>query len=251
METRWRFDPSRPIAQVHEPNLHHQVTRNNHRYATISEYAQGSGLDTARVAAAFLPLVDAGVVTLEVAGAEVFVLTSPHGRPGMRHLPEIAPNLWEMLRRHSTLEQSYLLWKVVRELERAGWEVEADPGQIASGLALVPGMSAPRLGVYVGQRCVPVVAYPSLTDLASPDGVCEAFTRAGSPALAVLVPSGGLDDAVTAVRRWALTRPSPSRLVVLACEAPSFDPVALTAADPAVRPVAVDRLSADAWLGDQ
>lgn len=247
--SRYVFDPSRATAQLDEPVLNHLVLRSNHQFATLSEYAHESGCDVARVAESFGPLVDSGVVTFEYVEGEVFVLTAPHGRPGPLHLPEIAPNLWERLRRHALPEQALVLWQAVRDLELGGWEVETDQGRVLAGLGPleVPG---PLLGVYVAARAVPVLTFPDLVDLPGAAGLLERFERASAGLVAVMVEPGALDEAVTVFRKWALQRPGVTGLAVIVLEAPRFDPVLVSAQDSAVRPVAVDRSSLDSMLGD-
>lgn len=237
----YRFEPGRPVMAVRHAFLHSLILRENHRYATLSEYAQAAGLDVATLIDLLGEHLDTGLVTLEPAGDEVFVLTAPHGRPIPRTSPDVAPNLWELLRSHSDRHEAYRNWQLVRRLERAGWETVVASARIAAGLTDPTRLRLPLVGIWVGHAAMPVLDEPTPHELVS--GLLERYELAGAACVAVTTRSGHLDDAITAVRAWALSRPTRPRLNVLVLEAPRFDPVLVTASDPAVPYKAVDRLT--------
>lgn len=242
------YEPGRRIISVAEPRLNRMLVRDAHRYASLGEYASGSGLSVDEVVSLLGPALDEGSLGLEVAGGEIFLLTAPGGRPIPSHLADVAPNLWETLRRRAQRDEALMLWKVVRGLEKNGWQSEVIPERVAFGLGHLT--RAPHLGVHVGATIVPVMVYPSEQDLVSPVGQMAEYDRAGASAVAVVCAQDGLDRTVTAVRRWALSRRiMPSRMAVVVLEAPRFQPTLLSAADAAVTPISVTRstLESLAW----
>jgi hypothetical protein len=243
--TEYRFEPGRPVAQLGHHMLHHLVLRENHRYASLNEYARASGAEIAQVTDAFSRLVGSGLVEFEFCNGEVFVRTAPMGRPVPRALPDIAPNLWEKLRASAPIDRAYDWWLVIRALESGGWEIETNAARVAAGASTDLGISP--VGVWVGHRVVPLLATPAVGLVLSTTGVLEHYERLGLGAVALTCDSGALDDMVTAVRRWAGYRRVPPTLAVVVLEAPRFDPVLITPSDPAVPARVVERASLQTW----
>lgn len=234
------YDPSRRILSVHDSRLNRMLVRDAYRYASLTEYATGSGLPVDRVVALLGDFLDEGSLGLEVVGGDTFLLTAPAGRPIPDHLADVAPNLWETLRQRSGLEEAHALWRITRSLERAGWVVEAEPSQLVAGLGHVS--EPPLLGVLAAQVCVPLVVGPTEEQLVNAMGPLAEYDRAGAAVVGVACPAGTLDRVVTAVRRWVLSRRAvPSRMTVMVLEAPRYQPVLLSAADSAVEPRSVTR----------
>lgn len=243
----YRFDPSRPPLAVPQSMLHMLMVRANHRFATVSEYAVAAGVDTQTVIDAFAAHLDAGLIRLEPVEGEVFVLTAPGGRPIPAHLGDVAPNLWELLRHRVDRHQAHRWWQVLRALELSGWEIEVGSPALTVSMSNRPGMPLPVAGVWVGTSCVPLIVDGDLELLGGPTGPLERYEQAGAPAVVVLAPLAGLDETITTVRRWALTRRVRPGLAILVLEAPRFDPVLISASDPAVPYKAVDRSTLAAW----
>jgi len=204
--------------------------------ATVSEYSAATGIDTARILELLTPALDQNVLSLEPVGSEVFVHTAPDGRnaPGIR--PHVAANLWERLRSHSGKEEAHQLWSIYRSLQRGGWTVEANHHRIASTMGRTA--NPPRLAVNANGTLAPLLIYPSSFELCEPSGPLAHLASAGAHLVSVLTPSGGLDDAVTAVRaHHTLTRTGSP--VVLVLEAPRFAPVVVTPDASAVAPASL------------
>lgn len=233
------YDPSKPILRVNETRLNRLMMNDPLRCASVSEYAVATGMSTDQVIELFGPALDDGIIGLEIWGDEIFVMTAPAGRPAPADHPQVAPNLWEVLRESAPVEYAFALWRLVRGLGTAGWRVEVSAPRILFGLG--PLRSRPYLGVGVGNTVVPVLVLPSPEQLSASDGLLAEYERAGAAAVAIVINGGALDTMVTAVRRWVLSRIEPPAMQILLLEAPRFNPTLLSAADAAVRPRAMSR----------
>jgi len=233
------WDPTRPTISVADPRLTRLLLREPQRCATLGEYAQACGIDTTRVVELLGSYLDNGTLSLDFFGDEVFVNTAPHGRPLPEASADVPPNLWESLRSRVGVETAYALWRILRSLERAGWLVEHRLHRIMFGLGRV--QDAPYLGVKVGQVVVPTMIFPTAEMLGREGGLLDQYEQAGAAALAVVCDERGLDEAVTAVRRWVLGRKAVPTMSVLVLESPRYNPTLLSPGDAAMAPVAVTR----------
>lgn len=207
------------------------------RCASVSEYAQATGIDVLNLLELLGPALDAGTIALEPVGAETFIHTAPNGRPVPHGLPDPLPNLWETLRADRGPQAAYELWTLYRALQTAGWAVEARPTTIAATLGPIDKL--PTLAVLMHGELVPVVIGPSTAALADPQGRLGELARAGAKAAAATLPSGALDDFVTAARAW-FNRADHRGMKIVLLEAPRYAPVIVSAADAAVAPRAVE-----------
>ena len=233
----WPLDPMRPVISLGEPRLQRLFLQDPMRCASLAEYAMATGIDISQVTMLLAEQLDAGTVSLGAVGGDVFVHTASLGRPTPAHLPQVPPNLWEVLRRQGDEAHAYRLWRLVRELEDAGWSVEAEGNRIPTTLTGEVALVGLRLGAYTA----PVVVLPAPDDLAHPAGVLTRFERKGIPLVAVICHRGELDRATTAARRWMFSRPARSPMSVVVLEAPRYQPVLLTPNDSSVTPTSVTR----------
>lgn len=244
----YRYNPAGPVINIPDTRLNHIFIRDPLSCASLSEYATTAGMDTSEVAMGLNQYLDDGTLALETAGGEVFVLTAPRGRPQADGDTQVAPNLWELLRRRADTETAGRLWVLLRGLEFAGWKVEINPARVMFSLGSM--MDPPILGVDVGNVVVPVLAYPHVDLLQDGDGPLSHYDRAGAGAVAVVCKEMALDETVTAVRKWILAhRPDFLTMSVLVLEAPRFDPTLLSPGDGVVNARAVTRqtLSSMDW----
>lgn len=234
------FDPSRKVLSTADPRLNRILLHEAERCSSLNEYAAATGIDTADLVELLSAALDDGTIALELLGGTVFVLTAPLGRPLPPGACEVAPNLWELLRRRLPLERAEQMWRLIRALELAGWVVEIHQSRIMFGMG--PVQHQPYIGIGVGQSVVPVLEFPSEEALTSPTGSLAEYDRAGAASVAVVCAEGALDTMTTAVRRWFLAhdrlRPKMSVLIL---EAPRFNPTLLSPADAAVAARAVHR----------
>lgn len=233
------YDPSRRALVLPNPRLTSVLQRNPASCASLDEYAQRAGLQTEDVLRFMGEALDTGALGLEVFGEQVFVHTAPTGRPGDPRVPETAPNLWERLRSHGDAGVAFALWRILRDLEDAGWIVESNPYEIAFGLGPLPFV--PALGVRVQQQLLPLVLHLAPEAAASAGGPLTAYANAGAQAVGVLCDSGGLDAMVTAVRSWHMAFGVKRAPVVAVLEAPRYAPTILAPGDAAVRPRSVSQ----------
>ena len=206
------------------------MQKNPGKCASISEYAGATGLATHRISELLGTALDCGIVSLEPVGTEIFVRTAPSGRPIPEHLPEVQPNLWELLRYHGNKHYAYALWKLYRSLEFAGWKVEADQRLISVGLGRL--QPPPQLAIYVDNTLTPLVLHPDLDDISNPAGPVGATAAAGARVVGIVTDEGSLDDTVTAAR--SLYHSTNLTIPLRILEAPSYHPVALTSKDAAI-----------------
>lgn len=235
----YSFDPARRMLALADPRLTRVMLREPERCASVTEYAQASGIETSQVIQLLGPYLDDGTLALEIQGDEIFLHTAPSGRPAPEHLAQVPPNLWERLRASTTPEFAYVLWKLTRALQASGWRVETNRYRIMFGMAAVS--EPPLLGVDVGNVIVPLLIFPAAAAIASTAGLLEQYHRAGSAAAGVVCDAGALEEMVTAVRRWVLAHALTPSMSVLILEAPRYNPTLITPADGAVVPRAVNR----------
>lgn len=237
--SEYLWDPTRRTISVADPRLNQLLVRNPDRCASLTEYAQAAGMDTADVIDLLGTYLDDGTMTLEFVGDEVFVHTAPQGRPAPQGHADVPPNLWERLRLRSSLEMSFAVWKLIRSMERSGWGVETNPAKVLFGLG--PLSRVPYFGIVVGPQVVAVLPFPTTDEVAGPAGLLAEYARAGAGAVAVVCDEGGLDEMCTAVRRWVLSHRYLPTIATLVLESPRYNPVLLAPSDGAVEPVSITR----------
>jgi hypothetical protein len=88
---------------------------------------------------------------------------------------------------------------------------------------------------------VPVLVFPSPSDVAHPAGILTRFERRQVPFIAIMCERGDLDTMVTAVRRWFLERPEYASLRTLVLESPRFQPILITGGDGSITPKSITR----------
>lgn len=230
----YSFDPLRRALVVGDARLTKLLQREPETCAAVSEYASRTGIETSQITELLGPAVDDGVVGFEIWAEEIFLHTAPSGRPAPVHLQEVAPNLWERLRAHGSVEEAYSLWRVFRALENAGWRVEANPARIMFGLSALPVGHAPALAIQVANAMVPLVIHPTPEQLAHADGLLSMFDQAGAASVGVVCDSGALDEMITAIRRWGFSRRGQTGMSVIVFEAPGYAPTLMRPGDAAV-----------------
>lgn len=243
----WAPGLTRRIGTTSDYRLTTLLHRNPLRCASIGEYAQATGIDTADILDLLGDLLDDGSLAIEVHGDDVLLHTAPSGRPVPEHLAELPANLWETLRERFNIEHSHQLWKLIRALEAAGWRVEHQAARILFGLGDIN--PRPIIGVEVGNTVVPLLLFPTHTALVGHDGLLDSYERAGSAVVGIVCAQEALDATSTAVRSWMLGRQMPSSLSTLILESPRFNPTLLSPQDGAIIPraVAIDTLHEDYW----
>lgn len=234
MTSAFFYDPNQPVLTFDDMRLTRLMQREPGRCASINEYAGATGLSIDAVLSLLREPMRREELAIEAVGGEVFVHTAPDGRPTPRGKGQIPPNLWEVLRREHTPEESFTLWRITRDLEAAGWYVEADPRNIPT----ISGETA-LLGLRFTGSVVPLLILPPFDDVSSQSGPLTRFEVAGTGLCALTCLHRKLDGAVTAVRTWMLGRPTRANLDVLVLEAPRYQPILLTGDDGGITPRAV------------
>lgn len=198
--------------------------------ATVGEYAAAGAMSVDEVISDLTPLLEGGMLAIESADGELFVLTCPKGRSGA--VLEPPANLWEDLRRSRTVSQASREWRLYRVLERSGWRVVVEPQRWL--VHLTGADLAVSLGVVAAGKLAPLLDSVSAADIRRGDGPLGIIDRAGVDVAAITCPQHKLDEYVTAVRAFHLSKVVPTPMVVLVLEAPRFQPVVVTAADKAI-----------------
>jgi hypothetical protein len=233
------YDPNRRALVVADARLTKLLQREPESCASISEYSARTGIETGQIIQLLGPAIDEDVLGLEIWADEVFVHTAPGGRPTRATLPDVAPNLWERLRSHGSVEEAYSLWRLARGLSLAGWRVEANPSRIMFGLSALP--MPPALGIQVANSMVPLLSYPTPEQLSHEHGLLTMYDRAGAASVGVVCDSGALDELITAARRWGFGRLGRTGMSVVLFEAPRFAPTLLRPGDASVAPRSVSQ----------
>lgn len=226
-----------------DPRLTAALHRDPTRYATIAEYATATGIAALRIIDLLTDYLDAGTLALEIVGDELFLHTAPNGRSPLAGPGPVPANLWELLRAKRPINEALIQWRLVRDLERAGWSTECRPPYVLAELS--PMTYPPAMGVLVGTNVVPVLAYPTVEALADPAGPLDDFEVARARAVAVVTHPGQLEPALTALRRHLLLRRPLATTTILILEAPAFNPIMMSSATGAVEARSVSRISLD------
>lgn len=235
MNTPYRFDPRRPVLTFGDMRLTQAFQREPQRYASVNEYAAATDIPVDDLLDLLRDGLELGAIDIEAVGGEIFVHTAPAGRTGAGSEWQVAPNLWELLRLGHDTEEAFALWRITRDLQAAGWDVEANPQYLPT---TGDGRTA-LLGLRFVNGVVPVVVFPEPAVVASQAGPLTRYEMARMGLAAVLCEHGNLDSTITAVRRWMLGRPARAGLDVLIAEAPRYQPVLLTSDDGGLTPRAV------------
>ena len=220
--------PPRRTIMLSHPRLHTIVNTQPDLCATITEYAQQSGLPSERVLAVFEEPLNAAIFTVEAVGSEIFINTN-----GPNNHSSTPPNLWSTLRVDTPPETAYLLWRQIRGLQRAGWTVITNPTHINA--AIRPLAPPIKIAVNVNNTTAPVLLHPDPQTVTNPTGPAAAVADAGATIAAIIIESGTLDGYVTALKQLGRQRPAITTTYLL-CEAPRYNPVTVTVTGHSVAP---------------
>ncbi len=218
------------------------LEHNPMRCATISEYAVESGLGVPQVLTAFSRFLEEGSLVLEPVGDEIFVQTRPQTQGYANVIVrEFPPNLWAEIASRRSQANAYGIWMLIRDMERAGWNIEARPAFARYGLG--PTTKPPVFGIFVQNAIIPVSVYPDREALLEEKGVLASFEAAGATSIAVVCSEGALDETVTTVREWMLAKTYQVEMSVLVLEEPRYEPILVRSDDGSVTPHAVNYLA--------
>lgn len=189
------------------------------RHATLEEYAHATGMSIQELLSFLKEHVESGDLAYETVGDQAFLLTrvperSPRGLP---------PNLWEVLREMNDPEKAYTLWRLGRDLEQSGWQVNYHPPVIAR--------KRPPLSLPLQEGEAPLILFPDPALLASPEGPLSRIEKERHPVCAVACHNKHVDRTVAAVRSWYLGQGERSRLSTLILEEPHYQPVRIDSGD--------------------
>lgn len=209
-------------------------TREPLRCVTIDDYAAAAGMTVFDVLLALTPAKEAGHISFDNQNGTFYVNTAPNGRnDGLTHPPA---NLWEQLRTHYPAYEAARVWTLSQTLKRAGWLTEVRPAILTAHYSgITPAI---RVAAISQERNLPVCDYPALTDITNPYGIIQQLSTKHITVALILIPEYKLDDYITAARSWYLEHPYAASKIAL-CEAPTFNPVLLSANDVSVAPRSV------------
>ena len=235
------LDPASRILSFDDMRLTRAFQQDPLRCATLNEYSAATGISVDAVLDMLAGSFRRSELDVEAVGGEIFVHTAPAGRPAPTGLAQTVPNLWEILRRTNSREESYELWRLFRDLEQAGWLVETDHRSFGA-----EGAWRVSVGLRFALSTVPILVLPATGAVSSQAGPLTSLELARVGLCAITCPHRGLDATVTAVRQWMLGRPARAGLDVLVLEAPRYQPVLITSDDGSITPraVTIDAISA-------
>lgn len=229
---------NRPAFMLRDAGLTFTLLRRGENLASIQEYASKSGLRPDEVLECLETHLISGALVVEISGSESFLHTAPQGRPAPLWLPEVPANMWERLRKSNSVEKAHAIWALLKDLNAVGWRTEFDSTKIKSGLGYLP--DPPQMGILIGkpenERLLPLIAFPSTSQLNAPGGILAMYEAAGAGAISITCDTGQLDSTASAVRLWMLARPIRPVLKVYILEAPRYDPVLLSPSDSSIQP---------------
>lgn len=244
--TGFLYDPTQPVLAFTDVRLTRLMQQDPTRCATVNEYAMSTGIDVGQVLTIFGQSVQDGHLEIETVGGEIFIHTAPQGRPTPPGVPQIPPNLWELLRRNADQNTAFALWRLYRGLEHGGWNIEADPTRIP-----VIGGQGTLLGIrFSGHAIAPLVVLPDPSDVGAYTGTLMRYERADIKVVGIVCRNNELDSMVTSVRRWMLDRPSASALSVIVLEAPRYQPVLVSPRDSGIAPRSVSQAELEELMQD-
>lgn len=221
-----------------DPRLSFSLGSAAWRLATVDEHARSAGMAVDELLDHLEPYLEAGWIAIEAHDGVLFLDTAPGGRPATG----VTANLWSTMRRELTADAACARWRHVRALEEGGWRVETRTEMLQRRFAHIH--PAPWCTVEVKDRPVPLVWEPRPDQLDMPGGVCDTYAKAREALVAVTCGPGRLEEYVTSVRSWVLTRGAVAGgewLSVLVLEAPTFSATLLRCTDNSVAPVAFAR----------
>lgn len=226
-----------PVFDAGNSLLNQLMRRDPLRCASLSEYAEATGLPISEVVTHLGPMLDSGAAALETHAGEVFVLTGADGR--RRGAATTEPNLWEVIRRHANVADSYRRWRLLRALSRAGWRVEPDVTETMTGVA--PVRHVPSAGLRISENLIPLLADITPAAMQMPDGPLSDWAAARLPVVSIVCPPRQLDKFITACRVFFVAH-RQTRLQVVILEEPSYSAVVLDSTDPRVVATDINRL---------
>lgn len=225
------YDAFQTVLTFADMRLTHCMQRDSRRCATVNEYAAATGISVTRILDILNEPLTKGDIDIEAVGGEIFVHTAPQGRPTPAHLSQVPPNLWEILRRNHDPEAAFAIWRIGRDLETSGWNIESDGGRVPT----VPGQQI-LLGLRFTLNVVPVIIFPSVAEIETQGGLLTKYELSGVGLCAFTCLHHKLERSITGVRHWMLGRPSRAGLDVIILEAPHYQPVLLTSDDGGISP---------------
>ncbi len=199
--------------------------------ASLSEYAAAAEMDVADVLSQLEPWLDGKSLELESAAGELFLHTAPQGRPHPEQAAVVPTNLWELLRHVGDPEYAATLWRIIRGLQRGGWQVRTH----------LVGATRPLtfLELLVDRSWTPMMVLPRRDRLGAVDGPLARAAERSVSKVAVVCADGQLDAISAEVRSWMASH--DGRFDVVLLEQPRYTPTLLRSVDASVRPTS-DRL---------
>lgn len=182
--------------------------------ASLSEYATTAEMDVTEVLSQLEPWLDGRTMELESVAGELFLHTAPQGRPHPAGAAAVPSNLWELLRQVGDPEYAASLWRIIRGLQRGGWQVRTHPVGATRPLTF--------LELLVEGCWTPMMVLPRRDRLGADDGPLARGTQRGVEKVVVVCGDGQLDESVAEIRAW-MSR-APVVLEVLLLEQPRYTP---------------------------
>jgi hypothetical protein len=233
---------------VREARVQRILVEGSPLVASLEELSKATALPIEALISLLMEAQSPHTLQLEsIEGEGLFLLTAPLGRPVQTGQPNIATNLWEFLRRPTRFDEmspqaAFALWKLYREMERAGWLVEPRPGPLYNTLAnKILNQDKLSLGIYWRGTLVPLILYPTPQTLSSPKGPLTRLYQQQISLLGVICAAGTLDVISSATREWLLK--SRYRANVILLEEPNYLPVLLSHEDGSLTPFSRSKIN--------
>lgn len=194
--------------------------------ATLGEYAAAAEMDVSDVLRQLEPWLDGTTLELESAGSELFLHTAPQGRPHPEGVAVVPANLWELLRQVGDPDYAASLWRIIRGLQRGGWQVRTHPIGATRPLTF--------LELKVDRAWTPMMVLPRRDRLGADDGPLARARERAVTKVVVVCADGQLDATASEVRGWMTQQDGVFEVLLL--DQPRYTPTVLRSVDGAVRP---------------
>jgi hypothetical protein len=194
--------------------------------ASLGEYAGAAEMEVADVLAQLEPWLDGRSLELEAVAGELFLHTAPQGRPHPDGAAVAPANLWELLRHVGDPDYAASLWRIIRGLQRGGWQVRTHPVGATRPLTF--------LELMVDRVWTPMMVLPRRDRLGASDGPLARASQRSVSKVAVVCADGQLDEIAAQVRGWMTSYGQTFEVLLL--EQPRYTPTLLSSVDIAVRP---------------
>jgi hypothetical protein len=233
--SNYPFDPLKPIVNLADARLQQIFVLENYKFATLFEYSKATGIPSDKLFSLIQPYLESQDMDIDALGGELFLNTNPEINNYSTF--QIPPNLWELLRKKAPIENAFNLWSLIRDLESAGWVIDADPLKAPIDINGVKVLISLKLRT----TNFPILILPLMSELGNPAGPLTKYLNTNNKLIAIVVKNDQVEQASTMVRKWILSRPHRADVTILILPEPRYQPIIISSKDLSLSPVTVTK----------